>query len=155
MQTLATLYRDKGIRPLVCDELTHSFSRTLSAIVPDTHAFQAVMRRTRSIISGSTALHHLLRSPNTWKPADVDLIVPNHRYEEVVEFILDIRGAEVIQDYPHIYDVSGFTHIIQIQTPLAKFDVIQSNGFSPFSPLPFYYGTHVMNAITADLVVSA
>lgn len=154
MQTLCTLYRDERIRPLVCDELTLAFSRTLSTIVPDTHAFQAMMRRTRSIISGSTALHHLLRSPNTWKPTDVDLIVPNHRYDEAVDFILDIPGAKVIQEFPQMYEVSGFAHITQIQTPLTKFDVIQSTESSPFLPLTFYYGTHVMNAITADLVVS-
>lgn len=113
----------------------------LSRIVPDPSAFQGMMRRTRATISGSMALHYLLRFPNTRQPGDVDLIVPNHCYEEVVEFISSIHGANVINEYPQNYPVSGFSHIFQVQTPLVKFDIIQSSEASPFHPLAFYYDT--------------
>ena len=107
------------------------------------------------MIWGSTALHYLLRSPHTWQPSDVDLIMPHHRYEEVVEFICHIPDAKVLNEYPQNYAMSGFSHITQVQAPLVKFNIIQSSEPSPFHPLTFYYGTHDMNAITTDLVISA
>ena len=159
MPTLAMLYRDKGWRAAVCKELALALQSTLSMITPDPASFQSMMRSIRSIISGSTALYHVLRFPNTWQPTDVDLIVPNHRYAQVVQFVLDIPGAVVINEFPQQYEaarnVTGFSHIVQVQTPYAKFDIIGSADRSPFYPLVFYYGTHVMNAITADLVISA
>ena len=116
-----------------------------------------MMRTTRSIISGSTALHHVLRWPATWKPGDVDILVPHHRFAEVVQFVLAIEGAIIINEFHEEYEgyATGFVHIVQVQTLLAKFDIIQSPDRSPFRPIAHYYGTHVMNAITSDLVISA
>ena len=129
--------------------------RTLSAITQDPAAFQSMMRRTRAIISGSTALYHVLRQPVTWQPGDVDLLVPNHRFREVSRFILALPGAVVVNRYVQKYrsNDTGFSHILQVQTPLVKFDIIQSTERSPFHPIAYYYGTHVMNAITADFVI--
>ena len=157
MASLATLYRDKGWRAAVCKELSLALQHTLSMITLDPADFQSMLRSTRSIISGSTALYHVLRFPPTWRPSDVDIIVPNHRYAEVIRFILAMPGATIINEYPQEYEsarnITGFSHIVQVQTPRAKFDIIQSADRSPFYPLVFYYGTHVMNAITADLAI--
>ena len=157
MPSLAVLYRDKYFRPVVCNELSASIAHTLSSITPDPAQFQSMMRTTRSIISGSTALHHVLRWPTAWKPGDVDLLVPNHRFVEAVHFILAIQGATIVNEHHEEYEgyATGFVHIVQVQTPLAKFDIVQSPDRSPFRPIAHYYGTHVMNAITSDLVICA
>ena len=155
LQTLAILYRDSNFRSLVCKELSDSVLRTLSAITQNPAAFQSMMRRTCAVISGSTALYHVLRQPSTWQPSDVDLLVPTHRFREVTRFILAIPGAVIINQYVQKYNANGtgFSRILQVQTPLVKFDIIQSTERSPFHPIAYYYGTHVMNAITADFVI--
>lgn len=155
LQTLATLYRDKSFRSLVCKEMSESLCQTLSAFTEDPVAFQSMMRRTRAIISGSTALYHVLREPSAWRPGDVDLLVPNQRFREVTRFILALPGAVVVNEYSQKYRArtTGFSRIVQVQTPLVKFDIIQSTEGSPFHPIAYYYGTHVMNAVTADFVI--
>ena len=135
--------------------MSESLCQTLSAITDDPVSFQCMMRRTRAIISGSTALHHILRQPTAWQPGDVDLLVPHHRFRDVTRFILALPGAVIVNEYSQKYKTpaTGFSHIVQVQTRLVKFDIIQSSEGSPFHPIAYYYGTHVMNAITADFVI--
>lgn len=154
MQSLSTLYRDENFRGLVCEQLAEALSHTLSSITPDPAAFQSMMRRTNTVISGSTALHHVLRQAATWNPTDVDLLVPSHRFNDVLQFVLALPGAVTTKEYSQSYSVkTGYLRIVTVQTSMVKFEIIQSVARSPFHPMLYYYGTHIMNAITADFSI--
>ena len=45
--------------------------------------------------------------------------------------------------------------MVKIETHLAKFNVNESCADSPFHPLPFLWGTHLMNALTSKACISA
>ncbi|KAK7681745.1 hypothetical protein QCA50_015092 [Cerrena zonata] len=156
MPTLVALLYDGQWRRFVETELMLTFLKTLSKVTAQPVAFRDMMRLTKAIITGSTALHYILRQPVEWQPSDLDLIVPLQSFEIALSFIVKLPGAIVRFDsddeannaYPGLR--RGYTRMVQVQTTYGCIDVMQSSSRSPFNPLPSYWGTHVMNALTAD-----
>ena len=137
--SLASLYRDPVWRHSVEQELTKATTRTLSRFTDSPAQFQSMMRRTRCVISGSTALYHILRSPSAWKPGDVDVLTPSNTFGEVVDFIRALPGAYVEKEYAHNYNPyneddnndTGFTHIVQIRISPTVSGGLRNNGLVP------------------------
>lgn len=168
------LYYDYAWHDLIVTELYLAFMTTLSSITPNPPAFREMMRSTNTIISGSTALHYLLRHPHSWYPSDVDLLVPAGQMDIVVNFICQLPGANVMWDvgdnedvddddddeeeegngYPQLFHI-GFVRLVKVVTSMGHFDIMQSREPSAFNPIPYYWGTHVMNALTADQIYCA
>ncbi|KAK7675916.1 hypothetical protein QCA50_021149 [Cerrena zonata] len=156
MPTLVALLHDPQWRPFVETELMLSFLKALSKITDRPVAFRDMMRLTKAIITGSTALHYILRRPSAWQPADTDVIVPRQSFETALTFIMQLPDANVQFDSDvepnHVYPRlgQGYKRLVKVTTRYGVIDVMQSSSQSPFNPLPNFWGTHVMNALTAD-----
>ncbi|KAK7680605.1 hypothetical protein QCA50_016387 [Cerrena zonata] len=135
----------------------------LGSFTPDPIAFRKMMARTSAVISGSTTLHFLLREPSSWKPQDIDIIAVGAGYDRMLLFILSLPGAQVVSDTldetggeeidSHLY--GGLRRLVKVHTNMAKFNVIESVGSIVYNTIAHYWGTHVMNAITADTILCA
>ncbi|KAK7685931.1 hypothetical protein QCA50_010740 [Cerrena zonata] len=163
LPTLLGLYCDNGWRELVGIEMMLCYNALLASFTPNPASFRQMMSDTGSIISGSTALYLLLRQPCTWKPRDVDVIGVNEGYKTLLAFILSLPGAKVVSDSreqlegdgPDSYPYEGLRRLVKVSTDMANFDVIESTGSVPSNTVVHYWGTHVMNALTADSIQCA
>ncbi|KAK7685967.1 hypothetical protein QCA50_010777 [Cerrena zonata] len=161
------LYHDPGWHELVATEFLLCYNAAFRAFTPDPPAFRKMMLDTGAVISGSTALYFLLRQPLGWKPDDVDIIAAGAAYEILLAFILTLPGAVVLSDtfddkreegqgpYDDAYPYAGLKRLVRVSTAMARFDVIHSSGSVPSNAITHYWGSHVMNAITADSVLCA
>ena len=124
-------------------------------------AFRDMMRQTGSIITGSTALHFLLRHPSHWTPGHVDIIAPKGEFEAVLQHIMTETGAHLKKSVnasqlgQDLDKKTGTVRLVSVETLFAKFTVRESATRSPFHPLPFHWATHLMNALTADACICA
>ena len=156
MPSLLALSYDVKWRHFVHNEIRLSYHRMLARFCPCPIAFREMMRKTHAIITGSTALHYLLRLPEQWTPGDVDIVAPPNHFDTVLKFIINLPDAAVLrvigddnEEYNSLTDI-GIIRLVKVVTPQAKFDIMKSATSSPFNPLPLYWGTHVMNALTGD-----
>ncbi|KAK7683376.1 hypothetical protein QCA50_013638 [Cerrena zonata] len=160
MPTLISLRYDSEWEHFVELELELSLIALLAKFTPDPAAFRKMMKDTNTIISGSTALYFLLRQPSSWTPGDVDLIVSPTYFGTVVRFLTQLPEGRIespnraYDSYPNNNNV-GFSKVLKVTTAHGRFDVIKSLEDSPFHPLAFYWGTHVMNAVTSDSFLCA
>ncbi|KAK7677671.1 hypothetical protein QCA50_019362 [Cerrena zonata] len=161
MPTLLGLCHDKNWRDSTLQEVAASFRLLLATFTPDPAAFRHMMRRTNTIISGSTALYFLLRSPCTWTPGDTDILVSPAHFDTALEFIMALPGATITHDShnapPETYEAirPNFQRLVKVTTLMAKFDVMMSREASPYHSVAHYWTTLVMNALTADFFVCA
>ena len=161
LQSLSELLKKAEWAPLVATELQSAFADLLSSVSPDPEGFRRMMKDTGAVISGSMALHFVLRRPKSWNPGDMDLIAPKSRFAEVLDYVKTLPGASVTMDitskdnarYP-MQEV-GFRRVVKVSTAQGAIDVIQSKTESALYPIPFYWGTHVMNALTWEACICA
>ena len=120
-----------------------------------------MMHDTGCIITGSTALHFLLRHPQDWEPGHVDIITPMGQFTKVLNHILREPGALLSDNItaselgPDLDQKTGTTRLAKVQTQKAKFTVKESATMSPFHPIPFFWATHLMNALTSEACICA
>ena len=161
MPQLLTLSLTEGCEETALNEIRLTFRATLSDFTYFTTSFRNMMRSTGCIITGSTALHFLLRRPSNWKPGHVVIVAPVGQYEAVLNHIMLERGARLIKSVcmsekgANSQLNTGTTRVVHVHTHLAKFIIKESATASPFHPLPFLWATHLMNAITADATICA
>ena len=161
LTTLNALLTKEDWAPIVRSELQSTFADLLSTVCADPESFRKMMKDTGSVISGSMALHYVLRQPKAWAPGDMDLITPKGRFQDVLDYVKTLPGATTTLDitgkdnenYP-MHQV-GFTRVVKVSTAQGNIDVIQSKTESAFYPIPFYWGTHVMNALTWEACIVA
>jgi hypothetical protein len=157
------LYYDSKWHELAATEILLCYNALFATFTPDPDAFRRMMADTNSMISGSTALYLLLRQPLSWTPGDVDIIAAGADYDTLLAFIKALPGANVITDtlkegeeQPEAsYPYQGLRRLVKISTSMSRFDVIQSTGSLASNAIVHYWGTHVMNAITADSIICA
>ncbi|KAK7675918.1 hypothetical protein QCA50_021151 [Cerrena zonata] len=161
MPTLVGLCHDDNWRDITLEELRMSFRSLLSRFTLDPAAFRTMMRDTNCIISGSTALHFLLREPSSWTPGDTDILVAPAYFDTTLRFILALPGAAITYDSqnvpPGVYHSINATlkRLVKVTTNMTTFDVMMSKERSPYHPVVHYWTTLVMNALTADFFVCA
>ena len=141
--------------------MRNAFVEAVAQFCEHPDSFIRMMDETGCIIMGSTALHFMLRHPVSWKPNHVDLVAPKGNFRAVLDFILSLPGAEIRdaayagENQGELAERRGISRMVKIGTPLAKFNVNESSTESPFHPLPFLWGTHLMNALTSKACLSA
>ncbi|KAK7680606.1 hypothetical protein QCA50_016388 [Cerrena zonata] len=161
MPTLVALCHDENWCDSTLQEIAASFRLLLTTFSPDPAAFRHMMRRTNTIISGSTALYFLLRSPCTWTPGDTDILVSPAHFDTALDFIMALPGATITYDSrkapPGTYQAirPNFQCLVKVTTLMTKFDVMMSREASPYHSVAHYWTTLVMNALTADFFVCA
>ena len=76
MFTLVKLRRCRSWHGAVTIELNQSYNASLSPFTTEPATFRDILRRTGSVASGSAALWFMLRMPDSWTPADIDILTP-------------------------------------------------------------------------------
>ena len=156
--SLFAFYHDKKWRAEAGEELNRRYEELLSRFTEDVIGFREMMRETNCVISGSAALWFILGSPVEWTPRDLDILSPESKFATVVEFLTKLDGAvfhgavEPPED-PHPSEAYSARTIIT--TPKGTLDVLKSSRESALFPIPYYWSTHLMNALTADALYCA
>ena len=156
--SLFAFYHDRKWREEAGEELCSRYEALLGRFTEDVDGLREMMRMTSSVVSGSAALWYLLGSPQDWMPDDLDILVPESRFLDVVTFLTKIDGAEfggVIEPVEWPYPSEACLARAIIKTPKGTLDVLQSARESSLYPIPFYWSTHLMNALTADALYCA
>ncbi|EIW62571.1 uncharacterized protein TRAVEDRAFT_108110, partial [Trametes versicolor FP-101664 SS1] len=115
-----------------------------------------ILRLTRSVISGSTALHVLdIDRASAWTPNDLDIYAPITAAAVVVNYLVTVEGYDVVDSpapakYPYPSSRSGFNAVAHLRRGDIEIDVIRSNTISALHPIPFFWSSHLMNYLTAD-----
>ena len=156
--SLFAFYHDRKWRKEAGEELNERYEQLLGKFTEDVNGFREMMRRTNCVISGSAALWFLLSSPEDWSPNDLDLLAPESKFVDVVKFLTGLDGAEfqVATDAPEWpYHSEAYSARTTITTPKGTLDVFKSCRESALFPIPYYWSTHLMNALTADALYCA
>lgn len=133
-----------------------SINDELRPFCEDPVALQAVIWKTRSIISGSVALAVLMPFHlRKWDPTDMDIYVTSRALKRVIRHLERREGYRVAAErtqpnIPNLYKHTGsIKEVIKlVKDNGRKIDIILSNKESALTPIFCFYGTHVMNAIT-------
>ena len=156
--SLFAFYHDGKWRDEAGEELNRRYEELLSRFTGDVEGFREMMRNTNCVISGSAALWFLLSSPQEWIPDDLDILVPESKFPEVVAFLTEMEGAaleRVMEPVVWPYPSEACMARAIITMPKGNVDVLQSRRESALYPIPFYWSTHLMNALTADALYCA
>ena len=156
--TLFAFYHDSKWREEAGVELNGRYEALLGRFTENVEGFREMMRKTNSVISGSAALWFLLSSPQEWIADDLDILVPESRFPEVVAFLTAMDGAvleRMMEPVVWPYPSEACMARAIIRTPKGNLDVLQSRRESALYPIPFYWSTHLMNALTADALYCA
>ncbi|KAI0309511.1 hypothetical protein OF83DRAFT_57882 [Amylostereum chailletii] len=136
---------------------------TLRKWVRDPNGLRSIMRRTGSIVSGSAALAYAMsRTPwmARWMPQDLDIYCPLTAGEAIIQYLVDSEEYEV--KVPNTLDAGtnsfmeyhgGISAVVHLNRGTLSVDVICSSTPSPTFPLPSFWGTLVVNYVTADQLV--
>ena len=161
MPNLVALSEKEDMEQLALEQIHIVHHLTFSKFTTEVPAFRDMMRETGCIITGSTALHFLLKRPRDWVPGHVDIITPKGQFSNVLNHILREGGAR-LTDTVTASDIgqdldqqTGTSRLAKVQTDMAKFTVKESATLSPFHPIPFFWATHLMNALTSDACICA
>ena len=156
--TLFALMHDRYFESLAREEIERWYKQVLSKFTPDPEGLRGMMRDTGAVISGSTALWFLTREPERWVPEDLDIITGRDKFREVVEYVKGMLKDPRVTTLTHksnhdYYPVAAYEGRVQIEAGAIRIEVLQARVQSPFYAIPFYWSTHLMNAIAADAVV--
>jgi hypothetical protein len=118
------------------------------------HAFWQMMRRTKSVMTGSTALL-FWRGLNTFEPGDLDISTSYETADQVVDWFIRTLCWDRVSEDDHIYneippEVSGIDRIIRLSNGLTSVDIIVSRGMSPLLPIADFWSTILRVFVAAD-----
>lgn len=160
LQDLYHLMRTNKAHRATCrDYLQRRYAKLLRPYIDDQESFRAMLRHTRSVISGSTAVafgvNGLMDKPFT--PNDLDI------YASIVHGVTVIQHLRRVEGYnafiPKLTQVSlsiddyhgGIATVIRlVHSTKPKIDVICSTRISALHPLCFFWSTIPMTYLTAD-----
>ncbi|KAI0349459.1 hypothetical protein OH77DRAFT_1499553 [Trametes cingulata] len=125
----------------------------MARYVQDIEGLRAVLRITRSVLSGSTVLHILdIQGSDAWAPQDLDVYSPIDTVRRMVHYLITAEGYRLHQIHDSTYqaDGAGLRQVYSLVKGSCKIDVIQSTTLSALHPIPFFWGSHLMSYIGAD-----
>ncbi|OBZ66998.1 hypothetical protein A0H81_12998 [Grifola frondosa] len=137
------------------DHISHYLASKLRVLLTRsfTHPdlFRSLLRDADSIISGSTALAFLLPEYLGWTPNDLDIYTPYGAFDVVIAHLVGIQSFQrvPIAEHEH-YENEGIEEIARVKNGSIYVDIIRSKTDSPLHPLPFFWMTAAMNALSAD-----
>ncbi len=134
--------------------LNHEYNKLLLHWFEDPEGFRDVLRLTGSVISGSTALQFLHRdNPVDWTGADLDVYTPRTTALRMLHYLVNVEGYTLdnINRPSYRPDSRGFHRVYHVSNNEQSIDIIQSVTLSALHPLPFFWGSHVVTFIDADM----
>lgn len=150
---------NKAFRTICRQFLQRKYDLFLRPYIDDRHKFRALLRHTRSVISGSTAVDfglHGLTAP-AFNSSDLDIYVGAAHALPVIQHLRSVEGYSAIplsSSPPHLliddYD-GGIASVVRMVHPhRPKIDVVCSARISALHPLGFFWSTIPMTYLTAD-----
>ncbi|EIM83155.1 uncharacterized protein STEHIDRAFT_160753 [Stereum hirsutum FP-91666 SS1] len=149
-------------KDIVDEYLQSRWHRHLRRYVKQPHLFRVILRRTRSVISGSSALHFVLPGPKHWTPNDCDVYTPSGKGSHVIKYLCDHEGFETSSTYTtnsgrsaHYGTVKSCIASVTKLTKTGsnkRIDVIESATSSSIHPLAYFWCTLLPNYISADSI---
>lgn len=150
----------KTVRSYTQQHLHHRVVQQLAPFGIPTDTLLAILRKSCSVISGSTALHvYLPREHRLWAPGDIDVytteqgfstimaVFLTHGYDLASEFakIGSTQRADIAKRYDFQCDIQ---RVVKLTRASRSVDIIVSNTQSPIRPIFHFHSTAVMNYIS-------
>ncbi|TFK86995.1 hypothetical protein K466DRAFT_452867, partial [Polyporus arcularius HHB13444] len=113
-----------------------------------------MLRLTDSVISGSASLNFLRRDTAVnWDAQDLDIYTPFTSALRLLLYLVVVEGYNVdaINRPSYHSDSKGFHRVYHLSKNGRSIDVIQSVTPSALHPLPFFWGSHVVTFLGADM----
>ena len=148
-------YHDELWQEQAAEELSDRYAELLVMFVDDADGFRQMMRRTNCVITGAAALWLLLGNPGEWKPLQLDVMAREDNFFNVVNGILKFKGTKYECFYEWVTPAEAYKSRAVILTPKGTISVSQSRYDCALCPIPFYWSTHLMNAVTGDALYCA
>ncbi|KAI0698756.1 hypothetical protein C8Q76DRAFT_589110, partial [Earliella scabrosa] len=105
-----------------------------------------------AVISGSVALQFFLDDA-TWAPRDMDIYVPDHKWNEFIRALKRLGFRSALQDTfdftpsGHVA-INGIKELRRFSSPTGRaVDVIRSYFRNPLPPLYYFWSTLLVNFI--------
>ncbi|KAI0043917.1 hypothetical protein FA95DRAFT_1479777, partial [Auriscalpium vulgare] len=162
LETLSALRgTNVRLRCLINGFLTRAWNTTLEQHFHDALGFREILRVTGSIVSGSHALYFALRNTewHQWQPSDLDVYCPVAAGLDLVEYLVRREGYKISNPFEDsetrcLYqDVGGIATVVTLRrTSGQKVDIIVGTGPSALATLTHFWGTAVINFISADTI---
>lgn len=157
--TKLTLYDDPFWRAAVVDHLSSSFNRALRLFTPSPLALRHHLRSSGAIITGDFALWFIQQFPHSWSPQILEIVVSPEHYTSFVGN-LDLLDVTVSTSGPRRPATRAlgrpaylYSHVVRCG--LRSIVIYMSREDDVFAAIPRHLGTHLMNALSADLLVVA
>ncbi|KAI0054714.1 hypothetical protein BV25DRAFT_1783348, partial [Artomyces pyxidatus] len=135
---------------------------------PDVQRFRDALRCANAVISGSFALNIALHCCNRpaashWRPNDMDLYCGIHHYVWFLTYLIRVEGylpmftgGEQEQCLVPHYGGGGIALIFRLVNSRGRqLDVICADSESALTPIPHFWGTLVVNYVSADEICVA
>lgn len=151
---------DPAIRLTAEAALGARFHAYLNLFFHNSMLFRTFMRSHAMIISGSVALH-FFTGDSTWRPHDLDIYVSQRYFQVAITHLTHEQKLVVVQQfgssspYRLLPENNAIRHVVKFRSPSGySVDLICSDAAACY-PIPFYWGTHLMNIVTADYACAA
>ena len=161
IRRLCEMLRQPSTRDQAIAELQDTLKRLLEMFLPDPQAFCSLLTETASVITGHAALWFMMRDDQLPKPATLTVTCPRHRFDTVYSFLAQLPGAEA-DPYPEDLFLSdwdrantfGVNQRMRFETVGGVIELLESDSRTAFHPIPFQYGTHLMNVLAPGYFIS-
>lgn len=128
------------------------FDNELRRFVQDPSALRANMRMLGGVISGSFALSFILHNDGYQSlPGDLDIYVPNVYAKRFAAYLVEVEGY-VHTDLPQEGYGLALSHgrVIVLSRHGRRVDIIPSKNSCALYPVAQFWGTHLINYLSAD-----
>ena len=155
---LLKLFEDELYRPRIIDELSLRLNTTLAHFLPDPESFREKMRQEGAVIGGAVPLWFAMSQPSAWRPDHLDLIIPNTAEAIFRDYFQSMPGCVIVDPKPYLWELKSQWRFRRdaycVRTSRGVVRVVCAHQHDPLSAVRFYWGTHLMNVLTADAFVS-
>ena len=158
VEDLLKLFDDKTFQPRVMEEFSRRLTITLALFVPDVQEFRHLMRQTEALVGGAVGLWFTTSMPASWRPDCLDLLVPTGATGRVKEFLLKVPGSALFPSTDLRSELTANWYYSKysfcVWTTRGIVRVVPSMHLDPLAVVPYYWGTHLMNVLSADAFVA-
>ncbi|KAL1942614.1 hypothetical protein VTO73DRAFT_4854 [Trametes versicolor] len=136
----------------VVKHLDKTLDSRLTRYVEDPTAFRAALRMLGGVLSGSFVLSFLMMNDlRDFTPNDLDVYLPNSVAARFARYLMDVEGY-ILRRTARVPYGTNDAHrmVVVLQKHGMQIDVIPSNNDSALLPIAHFWGSHLMNFITAD-----
>lgn len=153
--SLPTLHTFRQVSPeceaWVVTDLDLTFNIALARYVNDSFGLRATLRMLQGVISGSFVLSFLLRTGTPFTPSDMDIYLPRQYAARMAMYLVEVEGYTHTATSAVPYGRrSAHEPVLVLSKGSMRIDIIPSVNDNALYPISHFWGSHVMNYLTAD-----